>query len=40
MALMTELVETEPSFFEEVVEQLVWVDAMVEEYKSIVKNNV
>jgi hypothetical protein len=40
MALMTELVETEPSSFEEAVEKPVWVDAMVEEYESIVKNNV
>ena len=40
MALMTELVETKPSSFEEAVEKPIWVDAMVEEYKSIVKNNV
>jgi len=31
MALMTKLVETEPSSFEESVEKPVWVDAMVEE---------
>ena len=30
---------TEPSPFEEVVEDLVWVDAMVEEYDSIVRNS-
>ena len=40
MALMTELVETEPSYFKEVVEKIVWVDAMVEECVSILKNNV
>lgn len=40
MALMTQLVETEPSSFKEEVEKLVWVDAMVEEYESIVKNSV
>ena len=40
MAIMIEFVETEPSFFEEAIEQLVWVDAMVEKYKSIVKNSV
>ena len=39
MALMTELVESEPSSFEEAVEQLIRVDAMVEEYESIVKNS-
>ena len=40
MALMTELVEIEPSSFEEAVEKPVWVDALVEKYKSIVKNSV
>ena len=40
MALMTELVETEPSSFEEVVEKPIWVDAMVEEYEYIVKKSV
>jgi len=40
MDLMTELVETEPSSFEEAVEKPVWVDAMVEKYESIMKNSV
>lgn len=40
MTLMTELVENEPSSFEEAVEKHVWVDVMVEEYESIVKNSV
>eukprot|EP00253_Pinus_taeda_P012015 PITA_12015 len=40
MALVGECVEAEPSFFEEVVQQLIWVDAMVEEYDSIVHNSV
>ena len=40
MALFGECVDTEPSSFEEVVQQLVWVDAMVEEYDCIVQNNV
>jgi len=39
MALMTELVETEASSFEEGVQKPVWVDVMVE-YESIVKNSV
>jgi len=39
MALMTKLVETESFSFKEEVEQLVWVNAMVEESKSIIKNN-
>jgi len=40
MALITKLVDTDPSFFEEAIEKPIWVDAMVEEYKSIVKNSV
>jgi len=40
MALPVECVETEPDSFEEVVQQPIWVDAMVEEYDSIVRNNV
>eukprot|EP00253_Pinus_taeda_P004001 PITA_04001 len=40
MTLAGECVETEPSSFEKVVQQLVWDDAMVEEYDSIVRNNV
>jgi len=39
MALMSESVETEPSSFEEAMQQPVWVDAMVEEYDSINGNN-
>jgi len=37
---MSRCVETEPSSFEEAMQQLVWVDAMVEEYDSIVHNSV
>eukprot|EP00253_Pinus_taeda_P033140 PITA_33140 len=40
MALMSGCVETKPSSFEEAVQQPVWVDPMVEEYDSIVRNNV
>jgi len=40
MSLMTDIIETEPSSFEEVVEKHVWVDAMVEEYNSNLNNNV
>jgi len=29
-----------PSSFEEVVQKIVWVDAIVEEYDSIVRNSV
>ena len=38
MALMSKCIVTEPSSFEEAVEDPAWVDAMVEEYDSIVRN--
>jgi len=40
MARSGECVETEPSSFEEAMQQPIWVDAMVEEYDSIVSNSV
>jgi len=40
MALAGECVETEPYSFEEVVQHLIWVNAMVEDYDSIVHNSV
>ena len=39
MALMRKCIVTEPSYFEEVVQEPTWVDAMVEEYDSIVRNS-
>eukprot|EP00253_Pinus_taeda_P005718 PITA_05718 len=38
--MMSESVEIEPSSFKESMQQPVWVDAMVEEYDSIIRNNV
>jgi len=40
MALMSESIEVEPSSFKEAVHKLVWVDAMVEKYESIIRNSV
>jgi hypothetical protein len=40
MALMSELIEFEPSSFQEAPKQQVWRDAMMEEYSSIMKNDV
>ena len=40
MALMSDLIDKEPSGFQEASKQQVWHDAMVEEYASIMKNNV
>eukprot|EP00253_Pinus_taeda_P005742 PITA_05742 len=37
---MIELVETKSSSFEEAIEKHIWVDEMVEEYESIIKNNI
>jgi len=39
MDLVRKCVVTEPSSFEEAVEDPAWVDAMVEEYNSIVRNS-
>lgn len=39
MALMSKCIMTDPSSFEEAVEDPAWVDAMVEEYDSIVRNS-
>jgi len=39
MALMTKLIESKTYSFEEAISQLVWVDSMVEEYESIMKNS-
>jgi hypothetical protein len=40
MALMCDLVEKEPTCFEKVIQKKEWVDAMTEEYQSIIKNDV
>jgi hypothetical protein len=37
---MTQLIDAEPSNFEQVVEHEVWKEAMMEEYASIMKNDV
>jgi hypothetical protein len=39
MALMSKCIVTEPSSFEEAMQDPTWVDSMVEEYDSIVKKN-
>jgi hypothetical protein len=40
MALMCDLLEKEPTCFEEAIQKKEWVDAMTEEYQSIIKNYV
>jgi hypothetical protein len=40
MALMCDLLEKEPTCFEEVVQKKQWMDAMTKEYQSIIKNDV
>ena len=39
MALMSKCIVTEPSSFEESVQQPTWVNVIVEEYDSIIKNS-
>jgi hypothetical protein len=40
MALMCDLLENEPTCFEEAIQKKEWADAMTEEYQSIIKNDV
>jgi hypothetical protein len=40
MALMNNILDFEPSSFHEATDHRVWQDAMVEEYTSIMKNDV
>ena len=37
---MSQLISSEPSPYEEAASKQIWVDAMIEEYKSIMKNDV
>jgi hypothetical protein len=39
-ALMCDLLNEEPTCFEEAIQKKEWADAMTEEYQSIIKNNV
>ena len=39
MALMSKCIVTKPFSFEEAEQQPTWVDAMVEEYDSIIRNS-
>ena len=39
-ALLSDIIDTEPSNYEEVIERKEWKDAMIEEYQSIMKNDV
>ena len=40
VALLCDFIDKEPSSYEEVVDQKEWKDAMIEEYQSIMKNDV
>ena len=40
MALVSNTIDSEPSNYEEATSQLVWREAMQEEYSSIMKNDV
>jgi hypothetical protein len=40
MALMCDLLEKDPTFFEEAIQKKEWEDSMTEDYQSIIKNDV
>jgi hypothetical protein len=40
MALMYDLVEKEPTFFEEAIQKKEWMNAMAKKYQCIIKNDV
>jgi hypothetical protein len=40
VALLSDIIDVEPTSYQEVVEKKGWKDAMIEEYQSIVKNDV
>jgi len=40
MAQISHIISSEPSSFEQATSQQVWKDAMMEEYQSIMKNDV
>ena len=40
VALLCDFIDKEPSSYEEATERKEWKDAMIEEYKSIMKNDV
>jgi hypothetical protein len=40
MALLCDIIDDEPTYYEEAREKKVWKDAMIEEYQSIIKNDV
>ena len=40
MAFVSDIIDAEPTSYEEAVKKQVWQDAMVEEYNSIMKNEV
>jgi hypothetical protein len=40
MALMCDLLDEEPTYFEEAIQKKEWADSMIEEYQSIIKKNV
>jgi hypothetical protein len=40
MALMCGLLENDPTFFEEALQKKEWAYAMIEEYQSIINNDV
>jgi hypothetical protein len=40
MALINQLIDVEPSIYESIAQHKVWREAMMEEYASIMKNDI
>lgn len=40
MSILSDIIDAEPTSYEESINKKVWLDAMVEEYNSIMKNEV
>jgi hypothetical protein len=40
MALLSDIIDVKPTYYEEVAKKKEWKDAMIEEYQSIIKNDV
>ena len=38
--MLCDIIDAEPTYYEEAIEKKVWKDAMIEEYQSIIKNDV
>jgi hypothetical protein len=40
VALLSDIIDTKPTYYEKATEKKEWKDVMIEEYQSILKNDV